>query len=185
MQNDQEFDVSARKEAFEQATQELIQQTRQLSTIFNFSVPYEIGETVRKIRNMFQIPDIRRQVLNPKWEKINFEDARYTEGFCAITSYVFSNAFKPSDGPNPWQIMQFTNVPTFGTHVWLKFIPTDEILDLTFDQFITYDGIRMSIPYHKGNVVIPKFNNPGLDKFIDNVTPEFAAMVRQNIASKI
>lgn len=184
MQNDQEFDVSARQKAFEQATQELVQRARRLNTHFSFTTKYEIGETVQKIRSAFKNPEVRKQVLNPKWEQINFEDSRYTEGFCAITSYVFANAFKAENGVSPWQIMQFKDIPTFGTHVWLKFVPTDEVLDLTFDQFTTFEGIRMEVPYHKGKPAIPEFKNPGLDKFIDSISPEFAATVRRNIASK-
>lgn len=184
MQQDEEFDVNARKKAFEKATQELVQQARQISAHFTFTTQYDIGDAVKQIRNTFRDAGVRDSVLTSSLAKINFEDARYSEGFCVITSYVFANAFKPSNAPSPWQFMQFKDIPTFGTHVWLKFIPTGETLDLTFDQFTTFEGTRMNVPYHKGVPVVPKFDNPGLDKFIDSVSPEFAALVRRNIASK-
>ncbi len=173
-----------KKELFEAKTRELIEQINQIRANYNFNAPYDITETIKDTRAALLNRDARKKVIQSDiQEKVNFEDGFYAAGFCNITSYIIAHAFNIPGQPPVWRAQQFKNVQTFGSHVWLEFIPTGEIVDITSDQYTTYDGTRMKIPYHLGKPANIDFQMPKAYQFAEAINSKIANAVRKNTSS--
>lgn len=172
--------MANKQDTYNAATQKLIEKAQRIDAQFDFALPYNIADTVKKIRAAFQNKNVRQKILNPKWEKIDFQDERYSAGFCSIASYIIGHTFTPPHRPSPWAFYQFTDVPTFGNHIWLQFIPTGDIFDITFDQFTDFNGAQMDIPYHLGKQVNAKYQHAKAYDMAEQISPELAAILRQN-----
>ncbi|MBD5391813.1 hypothetical protein HDR66_03335 [bacterium] len=172
--------ILKRKMLFKQSSTKLNQQARRIKSRMNLELPYDIVDTVMRIRAALRNPQVRKQILEPKWEQMEFNDARYSAGFCSIVSYIIGHAFRDPSHPSPWKFYQFKDVETFGNHIWLEFIPTGERFDVTFDQFTDFSGDKMEIPYNTGRPANANYKNEKAYKLAEIINPELAIALRQN-----
>ncbi|MDE6250352.1 MAG: hypothetical protein K2M34_01820 [Alphaproteobacteria bacterium] len=172
--------ILKRKILFKNSTKALKKQALRIKSRLRLELPYDIVDTILRMRAAFRKPEIRKQILNTNWEQINLADARYSEGFCSVASYIIGHAFRDPTGPSPWRFRQFKDEKTFGNHIWLEFIPTGERFDITFDQFTDSHGIPMSAPYNSGKRANANYKHEKAYKLAEFINPELAAALRRN-----
>ncbi len=162
------------------ATQKLINYASNMSAAVVQSTPYDIAETVKRFRDAFRNPNIRRHILNNDFEELYSSHALFSAGFCVVASYVWANIFVSSDGSKQWAFRQFRNLRNYGTHAWLEHVRSGERLDLTFDQFVDEHGEYIDIPYNLGETVRGDFEFPDAFYFADSIGLEYGEIVRKN-----
>lgn len=149
-----------KKISYDAATQKLIEQVRTSYLPAEFSTKYELGEMVARFRSAFKKTQLRRQVLNPSYEKERVAYERFSAGFCGIASYTWNHLFRMPNKSEIWLLKQYSNNTGDGLsdHVWLENKFDGSILDLSFDQSIDREHNFIEIPYHLGHYVNSNFN---------------------------
>ncbi len=151
-----EFNTAKRIAAYENATSLLAQRVSEIKMPAGFRAEYNMTDMVYRFRNALKNPDVRKSLLLSKYEAERLRNARFSAGFCGITSYAWNHIFRMPDGREIWQMKQTSGLgKSIGLpdHVWLEQITSGEVLDLTFDQFIDKSGTVMDFPYELGTPV--------------------------------
>ncbi len=120
---------------YDKITQKLILQ----SMDFNVQMKYEFSlpETVFILREAFKEKQIREKVLGRDEHPDN-----YSRGFCLVASYYI---MQTSLNPDDWSMNQLN--PQLN-HWYLKEKSTNQILDITFDQFYETPYYGAEIPFN-------------------------------------
>ena len=95
-------------------------------------------------RDSFKLPDVKYKTF---WRELGDNMNHFTydsDGFCRVSSITFLNTIK---NPKDWKLMYIGYLWSYGPHHYLMHIPSNQILDLTYDQY-THNGIE--IPYDIG-----------------------------------
>ena len=132
-----------KKDLFNKSTKELLRIVDE-TNMPDYSYVHEI---VARIRYGMLSDAARRKVLGTK----NAKDLQEypSNGYCAVASISFMLANPDKD----WKLMYIDDLWTFGPHFYLKYAPSETVLDLTFDQYVAYN--IKSIPYELGRISSP------------------------------
>jgi hypothetical protein len=100
---------------------------------------------IASLKSGFQRQDIKEAVLRDEWLEKNINSQIHSTGFCYSASEVIyrltgckENWFKKSISKEKWK---------YGGHCFLQNKKTNEILDITSDQ---YSELNIPIPYELG-----------------------------------
>lgn len=106
----------------------------------------ELSQIVTCLKYAFEQENIKQQVLQPNWLELNRQSNINSTGFCFSASEVI---YRLSGGKDNWFIKSINDPRDWnnGTHYFLQNKGTDEILDITSDQ---YTLRNIEIPYHLG-----------------------------------
>ena len=150
-----------KKKLYDEATEKLVKQVETMYLPAEFQTKYDLTEMVRRFRETFKNPSLRRLVLNPKYEKERVHNARFSAGFCGIASYTWNHLFRMPDRTEIWRLKQYSGNKTIyglSDHVWLGNKFDGSILDLAFDQSIDEEGTFVEIPYFLGETADSNFD---------------------------
>lgn len=150
-----------KKKLYDAATEKLIKQVKNMYLPAEFHTKYDLSEMVRRFRETFKNQKLRKNVLNPKYEKERIYNARFSAGFCGIASYTWNHIFRMPDRSEIWYLKQYSGNKTIyglSDHVWLENKFDGSILDLAFDQSIDEEGTFIEIPYFLGKYTDSNFN---------------------------
>jgi hypothetical protein len=100
---------------------------------------HQAKKLVVLFRNSFKSEEVKRATFNRDIPEFTY----YSDGFCKASSFAFINA----TDSKKWKLMYINELWTYGPHFYLMHIPSQQVFDLTADQF-TNNG--MSVPYFMG-----------------------------------
>lgn len=149
---------------YDNATQDLVKQVKNLKMPTGFKSQYDMGEYVIKFREMFKNPAVRKLLLNRAQERQRLSNGLFSAGFCGISSYTWMQMFRMPDNSAIWRLKQYDNDkknPVLSDdHMWLENVYDGSVLDLTFDQFIDKNNNYVQVPYNAGkNIDTNTYNN--------------------------
>lgn len=153
---------------YDAATKKLIEQVEQLKLPAEFKTKYDLTDMVRRFRETFKNPALRKVVLDVKYEQERINNKRFSAGFCGIASYTWNHLFRMPDKSEIWRLKYYSNNKYFyglSDHVWLENKFDGSILDLSFDQSIDENGIFVEIPYYLGDYADSHFHFERANKF--------------------
>ena len=94
-------------------------------------------------RDSFKLPDIKQKTFKDDYECFSYA----SDGFCRVSSINFALMM---GGMPEWRLKYIDNLWTYGPHHYLMHVPSQTILDLTYDQ---YTNAGLEIPYHLGKTI--------------------------------
>jgi hypothetical protein len=123
-------------------------------------------ELINKIRFLFSNEEAKKLIINDKlipndyWYKINLESEIQSTGFCYLASEVY---YKLNNKSKEWWFKELKSdlLPYNGYHYFLQHKITNEIIDITADQFKGID-----IPYDKAKNKGIRFSSKQCNSFI-------------------
>jgi hypothetical protein len=105
-----------------------------------------LDEIIAKLKIAFTKDDVKKAVIKPEWYPDNIKYGIDSLGFCYAATEVI---YRLCGGKEKWKVMSISSKDwADGSHYYLQDKNTNEILDITADQY-TARGI--SIPYALGN----------------------------------
>jgi len=107
-----------------------------------------LGELIDKLQLAFTNPDVKTEVLDQEWLEKNLRSGIDSTGFCFAACQVI---YKCNGKKDKWLVKVINRIKwEHGSHYYLQNKQTNEILDITKDQYVQ-KGI--SIPYELGKSV--------------------------------
>lgn len=106
----------------------------------------ELEEIIRFLKEAFEQENIKSEVLEPNWLELNKQSNINSTGFCYSASEVI---YRLNGGKDNWFIKSVNDPRDWnnGTHYFLQNKHSNEILDITSDQ---YTLRNIEIPYELG-----------------------------------
>lgn len=137
-------------EFFENATQTLVRKINAMG--MDKLSRMRAKNFVLLFRDSFKLPAVKHATFND----LSDDDIRKftydADGFCRASSAAFAALM----GAHDWKLMFIGNGWSFGPHHYLVHVPSNTILDLTFDQ---YSHVGIKIPYFIGREIKLEINN--------------------------
>lgn len=100
---------------------------------------------ITKLKIAFKREDVKKSVLESEWFEKNLKSKINSTGFCYAASEVI---YRLTGGKENWKKVSISKSKwEYGGHCYLINKKTNEILDITSDQ---YEELNISIPYELG-----------------------------------
>lgn len=100
-------------------------------------------------RNSFTDTNVKKQTFAD--EGIDLQYLTYaSDVFCRASSKTFAKLMNLYSQRSDWQVMYIDNLWTYGSHHFIKHIPSKTNFDLTYDQ---YEFRNIAIPYYLGTPI--------------------------------
>jgi len=97
-----------------------------------------------KLLEAFKSEEVKKEVLDDNWYIVNKQKQIDSAGFCFYASEVI---YRLTGGKDNWYIKKISKEDwELGPHYFLQNKHTNEILDITYDQY----GKDIKIPYELG-----------------------------------
>lgn len=108
-------------------------------------------------RDSFKIPTVKYKTFEHELgNSLGF--LKYdSDGFCRVASTNFGIMM---GGAKHWRMMYIDDIWTYGPHHFLTHIPTNTVLDLTYDQYTNHD---ITIPYNIARPISYQIDTPDKD----------------------
>lgn len=100
-----------------------------------------------RFRDSFKLPEVKFDTF---WTDLDVDLDRFTydsDGFCRAASVNFALLM---GGEPEWKLMYIGKSWTYGPHHYLLHVPSETVLDLTYDQ---YANVGIDIPYRLGKPI--------------------------------